>query len=124
MELPVCRPDVKPWLFETAKETLRKHALRNGFQRSGRRSIDKMHGNEGFNQVLKESDVVLAFPKTKFCLEQRKIKLKTGKRVCGTSYWVQLPHNMDFLFRLKAYHQTITIISLIIRIVGCICVSS
>jgi hypothetical protein len=53
--------------------TLRMHALRNGLKSSGRRGFVKMHGKERFKQVLEESDGVLAFSKTKLCLEQRKV---------------------------------------------------
>lgn len=50
--------------------------LGNGLQKSGRRGIIKMHGKEGFKQVLEETDGVLAFSKTNFCLEQGKVELK------------------------------------------------
>ncbi len=53
--------------------TLRRHALRNGLQGSGRRGTVKMHGKEGFKQVLEGSDGVLAFSKTNFYLEQWKV---------------------------------------------------
>ena len=35
-----------------------------------------MHGKEGFKQVLGWLDGVLAFPRTNFCFEQRKIDQK------------------------------------------------
>jgi len=45
--------------------TLMSHALPNGLQRSGGRRIVKMHGKEGFKQVLEEPYGVLAFSKNK-----------------------------------------------------------
>lgn len=49
------------------------HALRNGLKRSGRRSIAKIHGKEGFKQVWEEPDGAWAFSKTKFCFERGKV---------------------------------------------------
>jgi len=54
-------------------EALRRHALRNGLQGSGRRGTVKMHGKEGFKLVLEGSDGVLPFSKTNFYLEQWKV---------------------------------------------------
>jgi len=67
----------------------RRHALRNGLQRYGRRGIFKIHGKEElkhprnklwgmrshclFKQVLEESDGGLDFSKTKFYIEHRKV---------------------------------------------------
>jgi hypothetical protein len=49
--------------------TLRRHALRNGLQSSGRRGIIKIYGKVGLKQILEEFDCVLAFFKTNFCFE-------------------------------------------------------
>ncbi len=56
--------------------TLRRHALRTGLQSSGSRGIVKMHGKEGFKQVLGWPNGVLAFSKTNFYFEQGKVDQK------------------------------------------------
>jgi hypothetical protein len=56
--------------------TLRRHALRYGLQRSGRRGIFKKHEKTGIKQVLERTDGVLGFFKTKFYFEQKNVELK------------------------------------------------
>ena len=40
-----------------------------------------MHGKEGFKQALRWPNGVLAFPRTKFCFEQRKVGQKSVNRL-------------------------------------------
>jgi hypothetical protein len=58
------------------------HALRNGLQRSGKRSIfkTKTHEKVGFKQVLERSDGVLGFAKTDIRFEEREFDRKLANR--------------------------------------------
>jgi len=53
---------------------------------SDRRGNVKVHGKEGFKQVLGWPIGVLAFPKTNFCFEQRKVHRKWTNRLVKPTF--------------------------------------
>jgi hypothetical protein len=56
--------------------TMRRRALRNGLQRSGKRGIFKTHKKVGFKQVLERYDGILGFSKTNIHFEEREFDRK------------------------------------------------